>query len=41
MSGYTDRAAVRHKMIEADANFLQKPFTPEKLARRVRDLLDS
>ena len=26
MSGYTDRAAVRHKMIEADANFLQKPF---------------
>jgi two-component system cell cycle sensor histidine kinase/response regulator CckA len=36
MSGYTDRAA----MPEFAGGFLQKPFTPETLARKVRLILD-
>jgi len=40
MSGYTDAAIVNHGMLEAGLNYLQKPFTPAGLARRVRDVLD-
>jgi PAS domain S-box-containing protein len=40
MSGYTDDAVVRHGILEAGAAFLQKPFVPEVLARRVRAALD-
>ena len=40
-SGYTDDAVVRHGVIEATAAYLQKPFTPETLARKVRAVLDS
>src|SRR5262249_4457373 len=40
-SGYTDDAIVRHGILEEDANFIQKPFTLEALARRVRELLDA
>jgi two-component system, cell cycle sensor histidine kinase and response regulator CckA len=39
MSGHTD-AAVRHRVLEGGAAFLQKPFIPEVLARRVRQVLD-
>jgi hypothetical protein len=33
MSGYTEHAAVHRAAGAADHGFLQKPFTPEVLAR--------
>ena len=39
-SGYTDAAVVRHGLSEETMNFLQEPFTPSQLTRKVRDVLD-
>jgi two-component system cell cycle sensor histidine kinase/response regulator CckA len=41
MSGYTDDGILRQGLIAEGGHFLQKPFTPEVLARKVRDVLDS
>jgi PAS domain S-box-containing protein len=41
LSGYTDEAIVRHGMLEPGIAFLQKPFTTDTLARKVREVLDS
>jgi CheY-like chemotaxis protein len=40
MSGYTDDAIIRHGVLDADTVLLQKPFTADVLARRVRERLD-
>jgi CheY-like chemotaxis protein len=41
MSGYTDDAIVRHGVLRPGTAYLQKPFSPDALARKVRDVLDS
>ncbi|MCF8108310.1 MAG: response regulator, partial [Desulfohalobiaceae bacterium] len=39
MSGYTDTGVVLHGVLEKWATYLQKPFSPEGLARRLRAVL--
>jgi signal transduction histidine kinase/CheY-like chemotaxis protein len=41
MSGFTDDAIVRHGMLDEDFPFIQKPFSPEALASKARELLDA
>jgi PAS domain S-box-containing protein len=41
MSGYTDDAVVRHGGLGPGMAFLQKPFAPDALARKVRSVLDT
>jgi PAS domain S-box-containing protein len=40
MSGYTDDVIADHGILEAGAPFLQKPFTPQTLGRRIREVLE-
>lgn len=39
MSGYTDDEVVRQKLIDPDAPYLQKPFSPDELLDRIADLV--
>ncbi len=39
MSGYTDDAIVRHGILEGGAPFLQKPFAPNVLLLKIREVL--
>jgi len=41
ISGYTDSATVNQMALQRGANFLQKPFTPDRLVTKVRKVLDS
>jgi nitrogen-specific signal transduction histidine kinase len=40
MSGYTGDDVIQRGLLEPGAPFQQKPFTPEGLARKVREMLD-
>jgi signal transduction histidine kinase len=40
MSGYTDDEVMRRGVIDGQTAFLQKPFTPDLLAYKVREVLD-
>jgi two-component system cell cycle sensor histidine kinase/response regulator CckA len=41
MSGYTDDAIVNHRVIDPGVVLLQKPLTPDRLLRKVREVLDA
>jgi hypothetical protein len=41
ISGYTSEAMVQRGIVEEGAAVLAKPFTPEALGRRVREVLDA
>ncbi len=40
MSGFTDDAVVRHGVLDDGVCFIQKPFSPEALAAKAREVLD-
>jgi signal transduction histidine kinase len=40
MSGYTDEAIVKTGVLEEGKPFLQKPFTPMQLTKKIREVLD-
>jgi signal transduction histidine kinase/ActR/RegA family two-component response regulator len=41
MSGYTDDTVAQHGVLDAGTMLIQKPFTPENLAAKVRAVLDA
>jgi len=41
MSGYTDDSVVRQGIINHSAAFIQKPLTPARLLRKIREVLDA
>jgi len=41
LSGYTDEAILHHGIHDVEGSFLQKPFQPDTLARKVREVLDA
>jgi two-component system, cell cycle sensor histidine kinase and response regulator CckA len=41
MSGYSENAIIHHGVMEDGADFIEKPFSPETLTRRIREVLDT
>jgi DNA-binding NtrC family response regulator len=41
MSGYSDEAIARHGVLDPGVPFLEKPFGPDALTSKVRQVLDS
>ncbi|HEV2845654.1 MAG TPA: ATP-binding protein [Thermoanaerobaculia bacterium] len=39
MSGYTDNVVVRHGILEGELEFLEKPYSADRLAAKVREVL--
>ena len=40
ISGYIDESVVRQGILEKNVAYLQKPFFPMSLAKKVREVLD-
>jgi hypothetical protein len=40
ISGYTDESIASHGVLDPGVELLEKPFTADELARRVRAVLD-
>jgi FixJ family two-component response regulator len=40
ISGYTGDSIIRREVVESGVAFVQKPFSPNVLLRRVREVLD-
>jgi len=41
MSGYTNNEIIHHGVLEGGINYIQKPFTIDRLARQVREVLEN
>jgi YesN/AraC family two-component response regulator len=41
MSGYTDDTLLQSGVLDSNTAFLEKPFTPDGLSRKVREVLES
>ena len=41
MSGYRRISTLHHRVMESGVHFIQKPFTPDALARKVREAMGS
>jgi FixJ family two-component response regulator len=39
LSGWASDAVVRHRILEGEVPFVQKPFTADQLGRKVHELL--
>jgi FixJ family two-component response regulator len=40
-SGFANNDIIRRGLLDASRPFLQKPFTPDDLARKIRDVLEA
>jgi DNA-binding response OmpR family regulator len=40
LSGYTDSILVQRGLVAGDVDFVQKPFAPDELLTKVREVLD-
>jgi two-component system, cell cycle sensor histidine kinase and response regulator CckA len=41
MSGYAEHAIIHHDSLDLGVMLMEKPFTPETLVRKVREILET